>query len=204
MKQWILKTFLVSVLGVAGCLSAQEQYESNLREACRARVAGQYLSVYDKVKIAEANVEFLKGKRKKLVEELDKVRVRLGAIEPQIRREFYDISLQEEKAELLATISRLESTIRESQSALVVYENDVLRFRDEEATLKQQIMLLFVLKPMTGSGGGYPFRWEYQDSCPVYNESCDLSPARARLLAAVFEGYEYPEVCRKFAEDSLK
>lgn len=195
MKRWSLFFFLASSLYLQADTLPED---GNLREACRKRVAGQYLDFLDRV---NASGNFIRSSEIEL-EKLQRRRVLLEARRNELDQEFRKSSYSTEvAAELESAQQELAMVLqveKDHQQAIAQEKDSLKGLQDKIDSMKKAMLRVFAIIPIPKAKGPYPFRIDYLRQCERFRASCPLTSQEARDLAAVFAVSSVPLACERY------
>lgn len=177
----------------------QGQAASYLREECRGRMAGIYLSLLDAKNRDQEKLSKIETKQKKLKIEIER-------LHPQVIQDIRgadDFDLDSLKSGMVDQsrykLNRVQEAFHDAQ-----LQGRKLRAKLAEAEvkltgLKTKMTAIFKFVPVQQKVKGYGFRIDYIQACPAYRFNCPLSRRYSLLLEAVLPKEEMPEACLRYA-----
>jgi len=175
----------------------------NLRELCRERVAGIYLTLLDEVAISEPRLEMLKKKNQTLLKEQKVTATNLTKTKELLKTRSTDIPLRDKNEALESKQAAIVSSIEDNQKSIKEISLDLDSKRKAFKRMQSHLSPVFELIKISGKNPkGYPFRIEYGKPCARFQDGCGLSQADKQRLRALFQDQEMPEACQKYVNIS--
>lgn len=184
---------------MTNALSQTLPRDANLRESCRKKVAGKYLSLYDTLEKTQSYLNLLGQKKAQLEKGLKETQNKLLAVKKELAKTGYDIDLSDKHDSINSRFSMIEDNLNENKqlSSKAVKRNHSLA--KEIAKLKVRMSHIYIFKKIKGKDLGYKFQIEYKDICPPYRYSCPLPKEKAQKLLDIFPKGEVPIACERYA-----
>ncbi len=195
-----MKKFLMLFFWQASLLWAQTDYDENLREACRSRIAGEYLRLADLEELGTKTVKALSEQKKAMESKLKEkenerdLKIRETHSSKKGAVTFTDLEfIDHERNALKNALDQTIDVLNKEQAILAKAHGK----RDQ---LAAGMKPLFVIKKSEGKAN-HLYTIEYKRQCQQYKLACPLTDEEARFLRKVFsEPKELPEVCQKYAD----
>lgn len=173
--------------------------DSNLREACRLRVAGRFLELYD---IVEKN-KVLVQQLTLLIRRLNKVYTssssRLDSLQAEVRNSEFDASRHEQQKTLNSKVKLYKHSIDQQKGLLLDAERKQKQAELDLTEYRHRIKKVFKIEKMKGRGHGYKFAIDFKKACPEFQFSCALPKELAQDLLSMFQGSDIAKVCDRYA-----
>lgn len=194
-------TVIAALMSIAPPLYGRpSEYQTNVREACRAAVAGGYLKAYDEREKLKTYGRGLRDQVGATAAAVKKAKRAFDAAKTAAERATFDLNLAEKRDETAATLQTFEAQLKDYQDLLSEAEQTLTKATEVEAQMKQRIAKVFVFERMEDKAdGGYPIHLAYKAACPKFRHVCALPRGDAQnLLAIELEGAP-PEACVRYA-----
>ncbi len=181
----------------AFCLSASATPPTNLRELCRQRVAGYYLSIFDRTERSKQLLTLTAQRRKEIDSALAKEKKKSSEQRVALAQAPFDQDLMNHSEQSQSTIRQLESAQQDQMALQSSAEAQIKVDSAELANLKFKIEKVFKFEKVEETAG-YNFRLSYHSPCPKFRQSCPLEAQYREPLLKIFADYTAPIECQRY------
>jgi hypothetical protein len=185
-------------VATAAILTLSATPQANLRELCRQRVAGQYLSIFDRAERAKQLLTLTKSKLGEMQLALKSEEARRDRITAELRDSPFDPNIASRATQAEASVRQILAALSDQQKLAKDAAADLAAVARSEGELKKRLGELFKFENVEVSSG-YKFRLAYKRDCPKIRHSCPLDPDEKDALLKIFDGGEVPEVCTRYS-----
>ncbi len=175
----------------------------NLRELCRERVAGIYLTLYDEVASTGPRLQLLKERNQTLQREKKTQGEILTKTKELLKSKPTDIPLRDQIEILESKLAAFADIINENQKSISKNAGELKAKKLALKNLQASLPPVFEIVKISGKDPkGYPFKIEYATPCRRFHEGCALSSAGKQQFKVIFKNQEMPEACQKYVNIS--
>ncbi|MEZ4743695.1 MAG: hypothetical protein R3B45_14835 [Bdellovibrionota bacterium] len=172
--------------------------QTNIRELCRKRVSGIYLTSFDKNERAKALIEITQQKLKQLEKPLFTAKKQLESLKQKEKYSKFDLETNNKIDQTSDRIKQIENTIVDQKKLYESAKKDYKESSVHMNGLKTKIEKVFNFVKVNNSAG-YKFTLEYRDKCPKFRFVCPLPKESSELLLKIFDNKQVPESCLKYS-----
>lgn len=175
----------------------------NLRELCRERVAGIYLTLYDEVSSSGPRLQMLKKRNQTLQKEKKAHEALLTKTKESLKSKPTDIPLRDQVEVLESKLSAFDNIIDENQKSISKISTELESKSLNLKKLQSNLPPVFEIVKISGKDPkGYPFKIDYATPCRRFHEGCALNSASKQQFKVIFKNQEIPEACQKYVNIS--
>ncbi len=180
--------------------SAQRPDDSlGVREICRRKLAGYYLTNKDKAGRLKTYYNHLYKRAKETEAAMRLTEKAVEAAEQSLLQASYD----EDKIERFELhqnrYARLKSAFDQQMQISEKAKIDYQAVSKKIESIEKRLFAVFRLKEVDTPSGVYPFHLVYQSPCSKYRANCPLPPEQAKALKNIIGEDETPIECNRYA-----
>ncbi len=171
----------------------------NLRELCRERVAGVYLTLYDEVASSGPRRQVLKKRNQTLQKEKKAHEAILTKTKELLKSKPTDIPLRDQIEVLESKLAAFASILEENQNSISKISSELEAKSSTLKDLQKKLPPVFEIVKIPGKNPkGYPFRIDYVTPCRRFQDGCALNSAAKQQLKVILKNQEMLEDCQKY------
>lgn len=173
--------------------------KDNLREICRKKIAGLYLTTYDEKQKLETFLASLKKKLPALNKGLAESKSQLTTVKKLIQENDYSLERLEKKDLLTNRIQALEENLQTNQNLQNHYKEKLSTLSSQLKFIHDKINPIFEIKGNNKQSGKYSISIDYRFKCSKYHQYCLLPANQAKILKNILGEQETPLSCTRYA-----
>lgn len=203
MKKSRLHIVLSLTWGVwtSGVFAREEDYGRDVREECRARLAGLFLSAHNDLKMAEDATASLEEKAGSLKKGEATAEQQLQSARKETEKKDYDAARLESLEGAKFRLAAIREQASQNQHLLGQAKKELSQKKQDVEKMKVNLSTLFTMTPVTvGKDGGYSFDLQYRHKCSQFQNLCPLPISQATSLSHLFPKEVLPESCWKYSQ----
>lgn len=173
--------------------------DTNIREQCRARVSGLYLSTWNKLSNAQGLLELAKKNQLETIDAISAEEKKLEKILKSEAHQAFDYKSAEKENTARILIKSLKQSLSQQKKLVKQNKENYAETKKEEESLKKNIRKVFSIERVGVGKNAKSFQIEYLKPCPKYRFVCPLERKDAQMLIEIFENGEIPTPCQKYS-----
>lgn len=191
--------FVLSIFLSSSAFAGPIERTDDFREACRKEIAGQYLTVYDEVKLAKNQITVVETAIESLRKNLAESEKTYSEARKIADESEYDQTKIDRANQAAVTVRTLKSQIIQQNDLLTDAQKKAAIKGQREKFVRENIGRVFKIEEVQEEPGkGYAFRVIYRTPCPKFRYLCPLPPSEAKALKEILPGEETPLVCKRY------
>jgi hypothetical protein len=171
--------------------------QSNIRELCRQRVAGAYLSIFDRTERGKQLLILAETRLSEIRTALGIERKKLRELTQKLQQSPFDEAVMNLAAQSGSTVKQLEAAKTDQESLQDKTRAQLQTDLETIKALKQKLEKVFEFEKVDNSAG-YNFRLRYKTACPKFRQSCPLEVGDRQPLIDIFAGEIPPLDCQRY------
>lgn len=175
----------------------QEEQNRDLREICRANLAGHYFALRNSSERNGAFVTNLKAKIARIQGGIAKTEAAL-AQELQRRKEAYSFEVETRISQIQGQLTSLKGLAQTEQTLLAKCQTDLDQSLAEQVAFVARLTKVFKIEK-DQEGVGYKERIVYLQDCHKFEFLCPLPKEQRGPLGEIM-GEKNPESCRRYGQ----
>lgn len=194
-KKFLLRAVVVGLF-LWGSSYAEEppalEIGRDIREECRAQVAGIYLDYLSEMDSVAANLKFATQKMGSLHHLKGQIEKKIKETQQIIDKSDYNVSLNEQMISLNARMQLINEQIALNRNQLTTNHRVLKKLTEERDALKISMGNVFMVKKKAlehknKREGDYSIDVSYKHQCKQFHFLCPLPPQQAKNLKDIFE-----------------
>lgn len=202
-----MKSRLHIILGIvwgvwtSGALAREEDYGRDVREECRARLAGLFLSAHNDLKMVEDAAVSLEKKVDSLQKGEATASQQLQSARKETEKKDYDAARLEALDAAKYRLASIQEQSSQNKSLLGQAKKELSQKKQDVEKMRSTLLSLFTMTPVTvGKDGGYTFDLQYRHKCSQFQTLCPLPLPQATSLSHLLPKELLPESCWKYSQ----
>lgn len=197
-----LSVVLLAQIAMTTPVRAQSN-QSDLREACRKAVAGEYISAYDAVTTGRASIIQLEEMTNRVSSAHKIAESELKALRTKVDHVSYDMALSDELIHQTERVRALAATLALYKEQVSTARAKILVAENREKTLRKAMIPVFDVKRGYQQDKDFPVAITYKAPCPRFRFMCPLPISYHDALAAIPLKQESMQSCERYIGYSM-
>jgi hypothetical protein len=171
--------------------------QSNIRELCRQRVAGHYLSIFDSIERDKQLLILVETHLTDIKAALELENKKFHDLSEKLRQAPFDADLMTRTAQASAMVRQYEAAKADQEMLQSKSRRQLAVEQEVKDTFKHRLEGVFVFEKVNNSAG-YDFQLRYKTACPKFRQSCPIEGTERQALIDSFGGDPLPIECQKY------
>lgn len=193
------KFFLLFFVLSLAKFSYGQTIDSNIRESCRKRVSGLYLTTWNRYIMSERAHKLTSENLLKTNKAIEENETKLDKILKSDARKKFDYKIAEEEQILTNLIKSLKYSQSQQIELASKSKTNFTQSKHELNDLQNRIQKIFHIKKVGVGKEAQSYDIQFVKACPKYRYVCPLSREDAAMLKNIFTEDNFPEDCQKYA-----
>jgi hypothetical protein len=193
-----MATALFIVFPISEIGYSQRAEESlGVRELCRSKISGLYLSHLDRYQRHKEFLEMVEIKALQTSTSLQMAERSLEAAKLSIQNAAYDQDKIEHYELQRSRTANLKEASDQHANLVIKAQNQTADAKQSFFSLNEKLISVFTISEEKTSEGSYPFLLHYKSPCPEYRNNCPLPKIEADHLKTIL-GEQTPIECIRY------
>ena len=171
----------------------------DLREECRAEIAGKYIDLLNSEMHHKSYIESLEAKNGSLIKARLEYIAKLQEIKTVLRKVGFSVQHEQVALGVREKIKLVDRILAEQKLAVVEYKSKYAGVMAARKDIEARLAKVFYMDRYPDNGG-FLVKVEYQHRCKEYQFMCPLPRKHREALSQILAGGRTPQACVRYSQ----